>query len=61
MIAELDKLEARIAEAAETIRMLREQNRQLSDQMQVIEDQHRRFSEETGPSCGADYATCGEG
>ncbi len=46
MIAELDKLESRIAEAAETIRLLREQNRALSDRLQEIEEERRRFTEE---------------
>ena len=46
MIGEMEKLESRIAEAAEAIRALRETNRQLSDRLQEVEAERRRFAEE---------------
>ncbi len=46
MIAELEKLEERIAEAAEAIRILREQNRELSGRVAALEDERRKFEEE---------------
>lgn len=46
MLVELDKLEDRIAEAAETIRALREQNRELAARLAAFEQERVRFLEE---------------
>ena len=46
MLTELDKLEEKIVETAETIRLLQEQNRELSQRLAAIEEEHSRFSME---------------
>jgi len=46
MLGELDKLEERIVEAAETIRLLREQNRELQTRLERVEQEHSHFLEE---------------
>ncbi len=46
MLVELEKLEERIAEAAETMRVLREQNLQMSDRIAALEQERRLLMEE---------------
>ena len=46
MIAELDRLEERIAEAAETIRSLKDQNEELEARLVKIEEERDRYLEE---------------
>ena len=46
VLGELDKLEARIADAAETIRVLREQNKEFEARLSVVEEERRKFLEE---------------
>ena len=46
MLGELDKLEERIVETAETIRLLREQNRELQIRLEQIEQERSRFLKE---------------
>jgi chromosome segregation ATPase len=46
MIAELDKLEERIDEAAEAIRALKEQNRELAARLAVLERERGQHLEE---------------
>lgn len=46
MLEELDKLEERIVETAETIRLLREQNRELQIRLEQIEQERSRFLKE---------------
>ena len=46
MIAELDRLEERIAEAAETIRSLKDQNGELEARLVKIEEERDRYLEE---------------
>lgn len=52
MIAELDRLEERIAEAAEAIRELREQNRDLKGRIAELEEERREFVEERASLAG---------
>ena len=46
MLGELDKLEEKIGEAAETIRILRDQNRELQTRLDQAERERGRFLEE---------------
>ena len=46
MLVELDKLEERIVEATEMIRLLREQNRTLEARLAAAEEERNRFLEE---------------
>jgi chromosome segregation ATPase len=46
MLVELDKLEDRIAETAESIRALREQNRELAARLSAYEQERVQFLEE---------------
>ena len=46
MIAELEKLEERITEAAETIQVLLGRNRELEKRLAGLEDDRRRDAEE---------------
>jgi FtsZ-binding cell division protein ZapB len=46
MITELDKLEERIAEAADTIRVLKERNRELAARIAAFERERSQFLEE---------------
>lgn len=46
MLGELDKLEGLITQAAETIRLLREENRRLAQRIAACEEEQKRFLEE---------------